>query len=268
MIKIIFSDMDGTLLDSKSQLPKQFDKMIAKLKARNIIFCPASGRQYFSLRRSFDKYKDEFMFVAENGTVVMYKGKEIYSNPMSNDVALNILKTAEEFPKILPVYCGKKKSYLLKSFSNQKYIDELDKYFSEHEFVESFDEIDDVPIKMSFFDWNAQLSQTIYPKIKEKFSKTMQVVLASEFWLDVMVSDGNKGTAVKEIQKQFNIKPEECAAFGDYFNDIQMLKAVKYSFAMENAHSEVKQIAKYETLSNDDDGVLVGIEKLMNEGLI
>ena len=56
MIKLIFSDMDGSLLDNEGNLPKEFDDMMAKLKERNVMFAPASGRQYYSLIKTFEKY--------------------------------------------------------------------------------------------------------------------------------------------------------------------------------------------------------------------
>ena len=268
MIKIIFSDMDGTLLDDNSQLPAGFDEMIVKLKEKGVIFAPASGRQYFSLIKSFDKYKDEFMFIAENGTVVMYKGKELFSSPMPKDTALNILETGKGFDNVLRVYCGKKNAYLLEEQYKKKYIDELSKYFTRNEPVKTFEEIDDVPVKMSFCDINGKSAETIYPVLKEKFGDTMQVVLASDYWTDVINPNINKGVAVQNVQKILNITPDECAAFGDYLNDVQMLQSVTHSFAMANAYPDLKKFARYETVSNNEHGVLVGIKRLMNEGLI
>ncbi|MBQ7197916.1 MAG: HAD hydrolase family protein, partial [Selenomonadaceae bacterium] len=71
-----------------------------------------------------------------------------------------------------------------------------------------------------------------------------------------------------KVQQMLDIKPDECAAFGDYLNDLAMLKSVGYSFAMANAYPELKKFAKFETVSNDEGGVLVAIKKLINEGLI
>ena len=51
-------------------------------------------------------------------------------------------------------------------------------------------------------------------------------------------------------------------------NDYEMLQAVGYSFAMKNAYPEIKKVAKFETLSNDDFGVIAGIKKLVADGLI
>ena len=119
MIKIIFSDMDGTLLTSEHNLPEGFDEMIAELKKRGVIFAPASGRQYFSLIKTFPQYKDEFIFLADNGTLVMRSDKEMFSQPMKNEIALEILHAADEIENILRVYCGKNNAYI-KDFQDVK----------------------------------------------------------------------------------------------------------------------------------------------------
>jgi hydroxymethylpyrimidine pyrophosphatase-like HAD family hydrolase len=53
----------------------------------------------------------------------------------------------------------------------------------------------------------------------------------------------NKGNAIEKLQKSLNILPEQTMAFGDYLNDIEMLKNARYSYAMENAHPSVKEVA-------------------------
>ena len=269
MIKIIFSDMDGTLLDENSQLPRGFDETISKLKARGVIFAPASGRQYFSLIRTFDKYKDDFLFLAENGTLVMYQGKEISSSPMPYETALDILSIGENWNDIFRVFCGKKNTYFLESQNNPTNQAELDKYFTQHKMVKKFSDVkDDVPIKVSYYDHSGNAANSTYPPIKAKFGDTMQVVLASEYWTDIINPDVSKGAAIRNVQKVLGITPDECAAFGDYLNDVQMMQAVTHSFAMANSHPDLKKFAKYETVSNSEYGVLVGIEKLMEQGLI
>ena len=82
-----------------------------------------------------------------------------------------------------------------------------------------------------------------------------------------MNADINKGVAVQQVQQYLQIKPEECAAFGDYLNDAEMLEAVDYSFAMDNAHPDIKKLARFSTGSNAEAGVLRGIQRLMDKGL-
>ena len=68
MIKLIMTDMDGTLLDENGNLPPGFDDVMAELKKRDVLFAPCSGRQYFSLLKSFEKYEDKFIFVSDNAS--------------------------------------------------------------------------------------------------------------------------------------------------------------------------------------------------------
>ena len=267
MIKIIFSDMDGTLLDENGNLPNGFDEMIAKLKERDVIFAPASGRQYFSLLRTFEKYKDDFLFLAENGALVMYQGEEIFVSSLDPRKADEVRAITRNLPNILRVFCGKKNAYILKSQNTPEYIAELNKYYTRHKCVDSFEEIDDVPLKLAYFDITGNSEETIYRHIKH-FNGPLQVVKSSDNWVDVMNPVINKGVAVQEVQEGLAITPDNCAAFGDYLNDVQMLQAVTYSFAMANSHPDLKKFANYETVSNSEHGVLVGIERLMNEGLI
>jgi len=267
VIKIIFSDMDGTLLTSESKLPEGFDETINELKKRGVIFAPASGRQYFSLIETFSKYIDDFIFVADGGTIVFRHGKELFSQPMDRETALEIIHAGDTMEDILRVYCGKEDAYLLDFQNTPVYRAELLKYYTHNSTVKNWEEVQDVPIKMSFYDATGHADKNIYPKLIH-FSDKVQVLLSSDYWVDVMMPHVDKGSAVRKIQQLLDINPEECAAFGDYLNDYEMFKSVGYSVAMSNAHPELKKVAKFETVSNDESGVLVGIKKFIDEGLI
>lgn len=267
MIRIIFSDMDGTLLTSANKLPDGFDETMAELKKRGVIFAPASGRQYFSLLKSFEKYVDEFLFLAENGTLVMHREIEIFSSPIDRAAVDEVLKVTEPLKNILRVWCGKKDAYIRREQDTPENQRELDKYYTHNAVVDDFAEIDDTPIKVAMFDVTCRAEENIYKHLAP-FYDSLQVVLSSSQWVDVMSPGINKGEAVRAVQRILDLKPEECAAFGDYLNDYEMIQAVGHSFAMANAHPDLKKIARYETASNDEFGVIVGIKKLMAEGLI
>lgn len=268
LIKIIFSDMDGTLLDDHNRLPDGFDELMFELKARNVLFAPASGRQYFSLLRSFPTYKDEFLFVAENGTLAIHHDHEIFSKAMTRAEADKVIAAGDGWSNIFRVFCGKKNAYYLESQATPENLFEFEKYFTLNVAVTSFADVDDEPLKISFFDITKRAAETIYPALYEKFNGPLQVDLSSDQWVDVMAANVNKGLAIRNVQRILNIAPEECAAFGDYLNDYAMLEAVGHSFAMANAHPDLKKIARYETVSHNDAGVLVGIRRLIEEGLI
>ena len=88
-IKLIVSDLDGTLLDANHQLPTDFWKVEQQLHDNNILLAIASGRQFYNIIEIFDSIKDRTLFLAENGTYAFYKGKELFVNPLLKATALS-----------------------------------------------------------------------------------------------------------------------------------------------------------------------------------
>ena len=266
MIKLILSDMDGTLLDENNQLPAEFDEVMEELYKRGVQFAPASGRQYFSLLKSFPKYKDRFIFVSDNGTIVRQYGKELFSDIIEKERAREIFNSVNNVEGVYNVLCGKETVYLLREKKPEPQMEELRKYFRAVELVDSFDEIPDEPIKISFFTPDADAEEKVYP-LFAKYYDSMQVVLASAYWVDITNKGANKGAAVKALQKRLGLKPEECAVFGDYMNDLEMMSAAYYSYAMENAYPPVKEAARFVAPSNAEHGVMKTIRGFMEQGL-
>lgn len=100
-IKFIATDMDGTLLDEYGQLDASFFDIYQQLKDKNILFAAASGRQYYSLIDTFTPIKDEILFIAENGTLVMHKGEELYSCTIDAPSIEQIITQARQIPVLL-----------------------------------------------------------------------------------------------------------------------------------------------------------------------
>lgn len=267
MIKVIFSDMDGTLLDESGKLPAGFDEVAAELERRRVLFAPASGRQYYSLIESFPKYVNRFLFLAENGTTVCYKGEHIYESLMEDAVVHEVLAAADGIPHCFSVFCGRAYGYILEKNCDAYFLKNLRKYYRRTMRTPRFSEVQDRAVKLSFFDDEGRAEERIYPKLKP-FSDRLQVVLASKEWVDVTNKDASKGTAIAEMQRKFGVTPKECAAFGDYMNDAEMMQAVYYSYAMENAYPAVKKLARFSAPSNAAHGVMQTIETFMKEGLI
>jgi len=266
MIKIIFSDMDGTLLDEHSQLPAEFDEVMAELKKRNVIFAPTSGRQYNALMYQMGKYKDDFLFLAENGAYTCYREKELFSSTISKDVYMPLLQRVMELPKIYPVVSGKKSSYVQRKW--EPYFDEMTKYYTQAVYVDSFEDIDDEFIKLALADNEDEDSMKNIWEPLDDFKTPLARVLSSNIWVDYLNPEANKGWAVKKVQEMYGFKPEECAAFGDYMNDYEMMQSVYYSYAMENAHPELKKVARFQCKSNVEHGVMEQIKEFIRQGLI
>jgi Cof subfamily protein (haloacid dehalogenase superfamily) len=259
-IKFIAADMDGTLLDEQSQLHPEFFHIYQQLEKESILFAAASGRQYYSLLDTFSSLKSSMIFIAENGTLVMHKGKELYSCPLDKTAAHAILKQARLLPGAQIVLCGKKSAYI--ETQDPQAITEFKKYYHRCEFVDDLLSVDDdfVKVAICHFDGSAE---HVHPTINSLFGAEQQVVISAKIWLDVMHLDASKGAAIKHLQNELNFTFEQTMSFGDYFNDVEMLQASYHSYAMENAHEGVKAHARFIAPSNREAGVLQVIRTLL-----
>ena len=129
--------------------------------------------------------------------------------------------------------------------------------------IDSFDEIKDDVIKIALYH-EINSEKYIFPFLKD-LQPELSVVVSGNHWVDISESISNKGHAITMLQKLLNIKPSETMAFGDYNNDLELLKCAKYSYAMSNAHENIKAIANFETKSNDQFGVELILEHLVTE---
>jgi Cof subfamily protein (haloacid dehalogenase superfamily) len=233
-----------------------------------VLFAPTSGRQYYAMLREFEKYQDRFLFLAENGAYVLYHNTEVFSNTMDETVAARVLAKIFTMERngIYAVLCGKKNAYVCSH--NPVFLAEMEKYYTRYTFVEDFSAIDDTILKLSICDvGSADAEHTIYPEM-QCFNDVLQVVLSTNYWVDIMNKGINKGVAIQQVQRILGVRPEECAAFGDYLNDLQMMQRVHYSFAMENAHPDIRSAARFHTKSNAAHGVMLSIRDFIEQGLI
>ena len=105
MIKLVACDMDGTLLDSQKRLPADFPQVMTALKERGVCFAVASGRQYAALRRDFEAYLEDMMFICENGALVMQRDERLLIDPVDPRELYRIVTAAKDLRGVYPVVC-------------------------------------------------------------------------------------------------------------------------------------------------------------------
>lgn len=252
-IKFIATDMDGTLLDKDGRLPPDFFDVFQQLEQRDIMFAAASGRQYYSLLQTFSAVKDRIMFIAENGTLVMHQGEELYSCTIDIESIHRIIKEARLIEGAHIVLCGKKSAYI--ETQAPKALEEIKKYYHRCDYVKDLLEVEDEFIKVAICHFDGS-QEFVYPSINAKFDVDHKVVVSAKIWLDVMNINASKGDAIKYLQDKLKFSFEQTMSFGDYFNDIEMLQASFHSYAVENAHEKVKTYARFSAPSNLEHGVM------------
>lgn len=266
MIKLIASDMDGTLLNSNKELTDRTKNAICSLLKKGVRFVAASGRQHFNLFEVFDKAGlcDGVSFLAENGAI-LFDGKEkIFVDSIDPNFVREVVETVRGIDGVYPLLDGVKAAYY--EDCNEALSYQANHYFAQRQKltdVLSCLEYDSV-CKIALFD-ESGAENGIY-KAMQKFSDRVQVLLSGPEWVDLINYGVSKGEALNFLCKRYGIKRNEVMAFGDYLNDMEMLQSCDYSFAMKNAHPKLAEVARYRAESNDDDGVAQVLERLLETG--
>jgi len=263
MIKLIVTDMDGTLLKSDGTLPDNFYDTFYKLREKGIIFLIASGRQYHTLLNNFNEVRDSISVIAENGAIVIHQGKKLFSKKIDRDKALEIVKDVKQVKNCDVVLCGSDYAYV--EDKNMEFAEAVNKYYHHTKVIRDLQDFpQDEVLKIAVYDYEDAKSarDELYPRWGNEF----QLIVSGKHWMDYGRLDVDKGTALEHLQKYFNIQPGETVVFGDYFNDVPMFDKAYYSFAMENAPDGVKDKARFTAGSNDSNGVIEKINELISDG--
>lgn len=262
MIKLIATDMDGTFCDQNKKWSPDFKDVFYQLKERGILFCAASGRQYMSLYNDFYPMSKDMLFIAENGGYVAYGEKCLKAYSFDKELFFNVIYKLDQIKNLMLIPCGTKSAYTLKK--NQCYEHEIKKYYAAYEFIDSYTDIDDEIVKIAIYDPEYNITQYL-DQIHSNMNDELKLVTSGFEWMDITKNDVNKGHGISIFLEKFNLKKEECAAFGDNMNDFELLSSVKYSYAMENAVQPIKDIA-YEVIGHHNDfAVVQKIKEILNE---
>lgn len=261
MIKLIASDMDGTLLDENGVIPKEFFKTIKKLNDKNIKFVVASGRPYLTLLENFKPISDSLYYICDNGAYVVENNKLLNVSIIDKKIVHDVIKSLENTPNTSLVLCGVNGTYHLPL--NDLHKNEIYKYYIKKNEVKSLYDIDDDIYKIAVCDLNISKDNS-FKVLNPLFSKKVTVVVSGKYWVDVNNLNVSKGAALKEIQENDNIKYEETMVFGDFYNDISMLKEAHYSYVMENSNEDMKQYGNFIAPSNREHGVIKVIDEMLN----
>ena len=232
MIKLIASDLDGTLLHNGAQkLTPRAIELIHELTQKGVHFVAASGRQYDNERRLFSEIKDEISYIGENGSICIHQGKVISRGIIADDLACRIIDEVKKSPNF----------DILISREDACLIEDNHEAFVNH-----------IVNVMQYLE-----------HLQEMFGAEIKVVTSGNIWIDFIAPGTNKGAALSNLMKLFHVKPEECMAFGDQYNDLEMLELVGHSYAMSNSAPGVSYYADEVTDSVEDvlEDVLASLDK-------
>lgn len=265
-IKLILSDIDGTILDNNHQVDAHLRDTITELKKESIPFVLASARSphgMFPIAQELNLGANPI--ACYNGALIVEGNKEHYQTLIEHglskaDVKKIVALIKKQFPHIsINFYSG-----------GDWIVEEIDQWVQieaditkESPDIRNFDTLltdDSIPIHKLLLIANAQAIQEFFTYLKRVNFEDASFYLSKDNYLEVTSQSVSKENALLESAKYYDISLSQTMAIGDNYNDIPMLKLAGLGVAMANAPQAVKNEADIETVSNNDNGVSKVIE--------
>lgn len=262
-IKLIASDLDGTLLTDRKELSAKTREVLDMAASQGIYIVPTTGRSFDSIPEMIREYPGvEYLITANGGAVYSAKEKKrIYQcilKPESVEAAIAVRKrekmvmevVIDGIPYAEEDYVRDPLPYLATEYgakyikATRKPVKNILQFASEHA-----GELDSISFVCSHEDRNR-----LYASLEDEIPDIYVTSSVSNL-LEIGHKDAGKGKTLLWLLNRLGILPEEAMAFGDADNDSSMLEAVKYGFAMGNATENCKKSAAYVTETNEEDGV-------------
>lgn len=269
-VKLIAMDLDGTLMSADHiTVTEKTKSALEKAHNMGIKTVIATGRTLSVINDVLKQVPFIDYIIYSNGAAVhdRCKGENIYTKSINPKSAAEIVDILESYPVFYEVYsngCSNSQADKAEYFQNkdlpQEFLDFYMQYIKMQDNISNFAKNNEVE-KINLFYFNGEY----YDEIKEKLYAVDGLDYTSPVSGDIeMTAAGvNKGVALEGMCKELCFTPDEVMSFGDADNDIEMLRYAKYGIAMANASDDCKSAAKYETLSNAEDGIAAAIEKFI-----
>ncbi len=264
--KIIFTDMDGTLLGANHHPIPGDEKILQQVEAAGAKICFTSGRFPKGLIPFHEMLKIHGPIISYSGALILdEKGEALFSTTFSLEAAKELLAEIETFKPgifrgtygfnnwVVPIsdnpFLQEEETYVLAKAIRDINIDPYFEKTGLHK-VLVMGEPEEI----------VALEKEIVPRHHE-----LNIIRSSPIFLEFMKREANKGSAVEKVLEHYGIDKEDAVAFGDAPNDLDMLNAVLHSYAMKNAFPEIKKAAAHETqYTNEESGVARELARLFS----
>lgn len=267
--KLVASDLDGTLLNNKSEVSRENLDAIGKLSDMGVMFIPSTGRTFAEMPRLIRNNENIRYYIYSNGTVVYDKktGERIL-NCISNETGRKVLDIAREYEVHKSFRCNGR-CYVDNRFQSLEAWD----YYNvcrEHrvvvenfgilieDFEEKIDNADEIEVYSFFFK---NLSEKEECRRRISGIEGIAVTGVTEYNIEVFNAAAGKGNALQVLAKKLGIKAEETISIGDSNNDSTILRASGLGLAVSNACDSLKAVADEIICSNEEHVAKFVLEK-------
>lgn len=263
-VKIVASDLDGTLLAPNHQLSDFTKLTLKKLHEQGYTFIFATGRHHVDVAGIRQIAGIPAYMITSNGARVHDQNDQrMYSQDVPQKLVQPVIDIVRQDPNIF-IHMYQNEDWLLDREDEM-----LAKFHSESGFSYKRFEADNAPsdgIAKVFFTHPEQDHEylvTFEQKLKDAFGDKLNIAFSTPWCLEVMAAEVSKGHALDAVAKSLNLTLDNCVAFGDGMNDAEMLAMAGKGLIMGTSHEKVmKALPDNEVIgSNADDAVAHYLEK-------
>ena len=282
MYKLIAIDIDGTLLNSKSELTEKTKRVLREASEKGIYIVLTSGRLTNTVKMFCDEIGADKYLIAENGaTIINLQTNELeYSRYINKDIVNKVLNVCEENNIYYMVYTNKELivkniKHMTMFFYKQNYNPNarINTIVAGRDYIDS---VTDNFTKLMICDEDRAIYNNIINKLNEipeidvspvphistkKLEIDGKKTMIEYSYADIAAKGTNKWNAIKELIKKLGISDDEVIAIGDNINDVKMIENAGLGVAMGNGSPHVKALADVVAPSNNEDGVAYIVEK-------
>ncbi|MGG5461272.1 Cof-type HAD-IIB family hydrolase [Clostridium sp. B9] len=274
--KVIVMDVDGTLTNGEKKITPKTKEALLKAQEQGIILVIASGRPTSGLRDLAKELKmdeNHGLLVSFNGSKVIdcETDEVLFNEPMSVEEGQAVLNHMKKF-NVIPMIYRDDYMYVKDVYNNMiEYKGEpfnIIKYEARNCKFKLCEKDDlavfaDFPLNKVLTAATPEYLRANYEEMMAPFKDTLSCMFTADFFFEFTAKGIDKARALETVLSHLGYSKEEVIAFGDGQNDASMVKYVGLGVAMENAVDELKEIADYITLSNEDDGIAYAIDKFI-----
>lgn len=267
MIRHIFTDMDGTLLDSQGQLTATNAE---KILAAKIPVTLVSARAPIEMAPAIKKLHLTGAQIAFNGGLIFLPDQGRFTplaeTPLSHAATNKLLQViARDFPKVSLSYYDRSHWYTARIDDGIKFEQSLTEQAPQLIVNTPAAAATLTVFKIMLITFNEGEMEALEQALANLAMPDIAVQRSGGAYLEITAKAAKKSAGIEYILNRLQLRREETAAFGDGHNDLPMLEAVGTPIAMANAHEDIKQVCKYITDGNDEDGVGVGILRWLKD---
>jgi len=231
------------------------------MTAKGVHFAACTGKQCDRVEELFGSFSEDLWIIGDSATRIKFNGEFVFQSLVRNELGLRIIDTLQQSPNQHVIIACTNDGAIIRMDTPQYLKDRIRGSYSKVIEVEDLASISADFVKISVYDENGGCPQTRPSLIP--YENDVYIVVSEAAWIDIADYGVHKGTTVQKLQELLKVGPHETMAFGDGYNDLELLAAAEYSFAMRNAFEETKAVANFITGSNNESAVQTTIKRIL-----